>query len=376
MIPKNQKRILICSLAAIILLCGIILVKVLFQNNTTPAPTQPNAEQPLAEPTPTEAPLLEDLDIPAADASPFALHGKLHVSNTELLDQNDQVTQLRGVSSHHLTLYPKFFNEETLKYIRDAWGVNLIRLANYTEFFGNGYCDGGDAAQTDEIIKSTIQIADSLGMYVILDWHTLTDNNPLKYLEGSKEFFRRYTELYKDHDNIIYEICNEPNGDTTWDDIYQYAEQIIPLIRSLDPDAVILVAPAAYTTDLESVAAKPLPYDNVMYTAHFYAGSHREDLRNGVLKALEQNVPIFISECNITDANWQDGKVNTEQGQIWFDLIDSNNLSYTLWSFTDADEVFSFFRPGTTKLSGFTDQELSESGQWNVNHFLQLKSTP
>ena len=101
-------------------------------------------------------------------------------------------------------------------------------------------------------------------MYVIVDWHILKDGNPLDHIEEASEFFRMISEKYKDCPNILYEICNEPNGDTTWADIQSYAGEIIPIIRKQDPDSVILVGTPDFDRDLMVAARSPLPFDQVM----------------------------------------------------------------------------------------------------------------
>ena len=378
MIPKTQKLILII-LVTIILAAGIAAAGLFFfsrrSGEAEKTEVQTSTEINPETDTAAQTAAVQTAQLPQTpEYDPLSLHGRLHVSGGKLVDKDNNLVQLRGVSSHHLTLYPEFFNAESLKYIRDEWGVNVIRLANYTEFFGDGYCDGGDSGAIDQMIQNTVQIADELGMYVILDWHTLTDNNPMLHSAQAIRFFSRYASLYKDHDNILYEICNEPSGDTTWNDIRRYADLIIPLIRKQDPDSVILVAPAQYTTDYASVIERPLSYRNIMYTLHFYAGTHKEELRSVLQDALTQQLPVFISECNITDTDWSGGKADPEQGKLWFDLVDTNMLSYTVWSFTDKDEVFSFFRPDTGKMSGFDENDLTEVGLWHADHFLKLKS--
>jgi endoglucanase len=49
-------------------------------------------------------------------------------------------------------------------------------------------------------------------MYVIVDWHILSDGNPLANEDAAKAFFAEVSERYKGSPNVIYEICNEPNG--------------------------------------------------------------------------------------------------------------------------------------------------------------------
>ena len=77
------------------------------------------------------------------------------------------------------------------------------------------------------------------------------------------------TELYKDHDNIIYEICNEPNSTAEWSDIKSYADEVIPIIKSNDNDAVIIVGTPTWSQEIDKALETPLDYDNVMYALHF-----------------------------------------------------------------------------------------------------------
>ncbi len=68
---------------------------------------------------------------------------------------------------------------------------------------------------------------------------------------------------YSSVPNIIYEICNEPNGDTDWNDVFGYSEQIIKIIRNNAPDSLILVGTPDYDRNLAPCVRTPLPYDNI-----------------------------------------------------------------------------------------------------------------
>ena len=101
---------------------------------------------------------------------------------------------------------------------------------------------------------------------------------------------------------MIYEICNEPNGGVSWKDVKKYAEEVIPVIRDNDPYGLILVGTPQWSQLIGDAAADPIQgYDNIMYTLHFYAATHKEDLRGNLEKALKDGVPVFVSECSICD---------------------------------------------------------------------------
>ena len=99
------------------------------------------------------------------------------------------------------------------------------------------------------------------------------------YIDEAKAFFEMISSDYSKVPNIIYEICNEPNGDTDWNDVYTYSEQIIKIIRKKSPDSLILVGTPDYDRNLAPCVRNPLPYDNIMYVLHFYTASHHEGLQ-------------------------------------------------------------------------------------------------
>ena len=75
------------------------------------------------------------------------------------------------------------------------------------------------------------------------------------------------------------------------------------------------------------VIGNELSDDNVMYTVHFYAGTHKDALRNKLRKALDANVPVYISECSIVEAPGN-GAADYESAEEWLKLINEYGLSY------------------------------------------------
>ncbi len=302
----------------------------------------------------------------AEDGTPFDNHGKLSVDGTNIVDKNGNVYQLKGVSTHGLAWFPDYVNKEGFKTFRDDWGANLIRLAMYTAE-NNGYCEGGDKEYLKGLIDTGVNAATELGMYVIIDWHILHDLTPQKYKEDAKVFFEEMSSKYKDYDNVIYEICNEPNGGTSWSDVKSYAEEIIPIIRANDEDAIIIVGTPNWSQDVDIAADDPITgYDNIMYAVHFYAATHTDSIRNKVTTALDKGLPVFVSEFSICDASGN-GAIDYNQADLWFDLIDSHNLSYAGWNVSNKAETSSLIQSSCTKTSGWTESELSETGIWLRN---------
>ena len=186
-------------------------------------------------------------------------------TGTDIVDKNGDKYQLKGVSTHGIAWFPEYVNQDAFQSLRDDMGANLIRIAMYSGE-NNGYCTGGDQKQLKELVKTGVDAATNLGMYVIIDWHVLGDQNPQTYKEEAKAFFEEMSSLYKDYDNVIYEICNEPNGGTTWADVKSYAEEVIPIIRKNTKDALIIVGTPTWSQDVDIAAEDPVTgYDNIMY---------------------------------------------------------------------------------------------------------------
>ncbi len=288
----------------------------------------------------------------------------LAVKGTDLVDQNGNPVQLRGISTHNLAWYPEYVNIDAFRTFRDEWGANLIRLALYTDEEG-GYCVGGDQKAMEEVVDRGVKAATELGMYVIVDWHILRDETPLKHEEQAKRFLEKASERYASYDNVIYEICNEPNGsETTWADVKGYAERVIPLIRKNAPKAVIIVGTPTWSQDVDLAADDPITgYDNVMYALHYYAATHKDALRAKLTAAREKGLPVFISEFSICDASGN-GAVDYESAKEWEALIDKYNLSFAGWNLSNKDESSALIVPENNNVNGgWTDADLSETGR-------------
>ena len=335
-----------------------------------PEETKPEPETTVEEPETTEEE--QDVDFNsllsedgiANTGVKMDYYGALSVSDGKLVDSHGKEVQLTGISTHGINWFPEFAAPETIASLRNNFGINVIRLAMYTSDY-NGYCVGGSDNQKDLMDKicSAVDAATENDMYVIIDWHTLNDENPNTYKAESIQFFGEMVRKYKGNDNVIYEICNEPNGDTTWSDIKSYAKEVIPVIRNVDSDAVILVGTPEWSSDLESVQDDPLNFKNIMYTYHFYAASHKDDARAELESALEAGLPVFISEYGLVSADGN-GSVDTKEAKKWYDLIDEYKLSSCIWNLSNKDEGSALISADCQSTLDWKYEDLSDEGKY------------
>ena len=287
--------------------------------------------------------------------------GRLQVSGTKLTDESGNIIQLRGVSTHGISWFPDYVNYDAFATLRDDWGANVVRIAMYPEEY-NGYLSGGDKDSLKQIIDNGVNYATELGMYVIIDWHVL-NYAPSRHTQEACDFFAEMASKYSGHDNVIYEICNEPVGADWNSDIKPYAETVIGTIRQFDDHALILVGTNTWSQDVDSVVGNTLDDGNVMYVAHFYAGTHKENIRNKISTALNAGVPVFISECSICDASGNGG-IDYASANEWLDFMNSNQLSFIAWSLSNKAETSALISSGCSAKSGWSDGDLSETGRW------------
>ena len=299
--------------------------------------------------------------------TPYGKHGALHVDGLQVKDKYNQPFTLRGASTHgmHWGDGETFLNKTAFQNLRDEWGVNMVRLVSYVT--QGGYTQGSKD-KLDKHIQKGVSNLTELGMYAIIDWHVHAENPNDKKSEAI-QFFDTYSKKYKDQSNIIYEICNEPTG-TPWNQIRPYAVDVVNTIRANDPDAIIVVGTNTWSQDVDEVATNGGKIDdpNVMYTIHFYSGSHGESLREKVRTALKAGTPVFCTEFGVCDASGNGG-FNLEEADRWIDFFEENGISYCCWSLSKKNESASMLSPECNKVNGFTNADLGATGAWLINTY-------
>lgn len=297
-------------------------------------------------------------------------YGNLHVIGTHLCDAKGNPVQLKGISSHGPQWFP-FVNNHTVKSCVDFFNVDLIRIAMYVDFFNEGEYTNGYLAQpaymtakADEMIQDAID----QGIYIILSWHVRGD--PALLSSESGKFFRRMSSRWGAYPNIIFEICNEPTGEIPWSRIRSYAvgdpeikdDGIIDVIRKFDPDSfpnIILVGTPYWCQWVHEALKDPINENNIMYTFHFYSGSHTPDIRKSADTAIKEGLPVFVSEWGTSRA---DGDGPIKEADIWIEWINENKLSWTYWSLSNNTESSAVLKPGVSMAGPWKEQDLSPSG--------------
>ena len=285
--------------------------------------------------------------------SPVKEIGELQLKGTQLSDSKGNAVRLVGTSFGWSCFHPRFYNEGAVKWLKDDWHVNIVRASMGVD------PDGGYLKKSEEnlkLIETVINAAIKEGVYVIVDWHTEDIHT-----KEAKLFFDKISKKYGKYPNVIYEVFNEPNKES-WPEVKSYAEDIIKTIRKNDPNNIILVGSPEWDQRIDLVQKDPITdASNIMYTVHFYAGTHKQWLRDRTDEAMKNGIPVFISESGGMEASG-DGKMDYVEWQKYFDWMNDHKLSWITWSISDKKETCSMLLPSASSKGNWKTSDLNESG--------------
>ena len=286
----------------------------------------------------------------------------LYVEGTQLMAAGKPVA-MRGVSFGWHNIWPRFYNKEAVKHLHDDWGVQLFRAAIGADDHAkadNPGIHGGYMGEPEFALECLYNVVDGAiesGSYVIVDWHS-----HLLHTAEAKDFFTKVATRYADCPNVIYELYNEPVNDS-WSELKAYAEELIPVIDSISTvHPLILMGCPHWDQDINLPAEDPLTcYDNLMYTVHFYAATHKDYLRERSDAALAAGIPIFLSECAACEASG-DGPMDMDSWQAWSGWAASKGISIITWSISDKAETCSMFTPEASSEGPWKDEVIKPWG--------------
>lgn len=295
-------------------------------------------------------------------------NGQLQIKNGQLCNEKGEPVQLKGMSSHGLNFCN--FAKNTVKYLVRDWNVSVIRAAMYPG--ENGYAR---YPEHKDRVAAIVEQSINHGIYVVIDWHTIDERDPNVYREQAKAFFEEMATKYGKYPNVIYEICNEPNSSkqktVTWEgEVKPYAEYIIAAIRAIDPDNIIVVGTESWSQRVDKAADDPLNYSNIMYALHFYAGTHKEELREKAEYALSKGIAIFVTEWGTTNSSGA-GLLYLEEAQVWIDWMAKHKISWCNWNFSNHYEDTAALELGVGMNGPWKDSQLTESGYWVRSKLLE-----
>ena len=223
-----------------------------------------------------------EINIPEFDKTKVARQLPLvRVQGNKFVNPKSEVVLFRGVSISDPDKLVKEgrFTRRHFEVIK-SWGANVVRIpvhpATWRARGKTGYL---------QILDQTIAWINELGMYSIVDWHSMGNlksdmyQAPMYYTTKAEtlDFFRVVSARYQGVNSVaMYEIFNEPTvfngrlGSLTWSEWKTINEEVITVIQAHNADAIALVAGFNWAYDLTPVATAPIERSNVAYVSHPY----------------------------------------------------------------------------------------------------------
>ncbi|MBN1214721.1 MAG: cellulase family glycosylhydrolase [Candidatus Lokiarchaeota archaeon] len=312
---------------------------------------------------------------PEGYIKPVETYGDLRVDGNKIVGKNGLPIQFRGFASHGPQWLP-WIPDYTALNLAYNFGANILRLTTY---ISEGVAWENIEMRpvidhiTEEIVKDCIEA----GIYVVIGFHQHANTSELlNYVDDAKVFFEHYVPMFGGYSNVIFEVLNEPVGivdgkpGVDWSTAKNYAEEIIPRIRELDPDDdknLIFVGTPTWCQDPHTAITDPIEDENIVYTFHVYATAHDINLQNNIDNALRKGFPIIADEWSPGHWNWQENPdVNWDNANSWIDFWEARGIGWIDWSFNIKNEPLSALVPNQYLIAGFwkNDQYLTDIGKY------------
>lgn len=297
--------------------------------------------------------------------TPVQKYGQLRVQGNKVVDQRGNPVVLNGMAFFWSQWMGKYYNADCVNWLAGDWKATVVRASMAVD-------DGGYATKRSEAakVRAVVDAAIKAGIYVVIDFHVHEGQN---HTELAKSFFTEMATAYGNHPNVIYEPWNEPLNTHAWAaTIKPYHEAVIQAIRAVDPDNLILCGSKSWSQDVDEAAANPIKTSaNIFYTLHYYAGTHRQSLRDKALRALNAGVALMVTEGGLSEASGG-GNIDTAEARRWQNFMTEHKISWMNWSVADKEESSASLRPGAAAAGNWAAGQLTPSGAWTRNNLRQL----
>jgi endoglucanase len=199
------------------------------------------------------------------------------------------------------------------------------------------------------LLDSAAEWCADLGMYMIIDWHTIGNlqmelfQDPM-YNTSKKEtfeFWRMMARHFNGNNTIaFYELFNEPTtyrgqlGTVSWDEWKKINEDLIRLVRSFGPAPIPLVAGFDWAYDLTPLHISPIDAEGIAYVTHPYPNKRpvpwepkwEEDFGFAAGK-----FPVVATEIGFTVKSGQPADGENNYGDHITSYLEGRGISWVAW---------------------------------------------
>ena len=264
---------------------------------------------------------------------------------------NDSTIVFRGLNSSDPEKLSRdsHWNKEYFEVMK-SWGANVVRFpvhpAAWRKIGRDSYL---------KLLDEGIRYAGDLGMYVIIDWHSIgnlcTEKYQAKMYETTKketlDFWDEMSKRYGSNTTVaFFELFNEPTvmggklGECSWSDWKKLNEEMIKVIRSNDAQTIPLVAGFNWAYDLKPILNDPVDADNIGYVSHPYPMKREKPWEPKWTEDwgfAAKKYPLILTEIGFCGEGERGAHIPVISDESYGDAITKytreNDISYVVWVF-------------------------------------------
>ncbi|MBK7106474.1 MAG: cellulase family glycosylhydrolase [Ignavibacteriae bacterium] len=231
------------------------------------------------------------------------------------------------------------------------WNVNLVRFPVHPI----AWRERGEENYL-KLLDDGIKWASELGIYVIIDWHSIGNlrtelyQHPM-YNTTKTETFRFWKTIaakYNGNSTVaFYELFNEPTtyngtlGKISWQQHKELMEEIIGIIYAHDTNKIPIVAGFNWAYELTDVKFEPIAYPNVAYVTHPYPQKREkpwEEKWEQDWGFVADHYPIIATELGFMKADGPGAHIpviveDEEYGETIVNYFNKKGISWVAWVF-------------------------------------------
>lgn len=230
------------------------------------------------------------------------------------------------------------------------WGANIVRFPVHPLFWKKI-----GTTRYLQLLDQGVAWATELGLYVIIDWHSIGNlrselfQDPMYETTRKEtlEFWQIISAHYKDNSTVaFFELFNEPSdghgtlGTCTWAQWKELMEEMIVIVRAHEAKAIPLVAGFNWAYDLTEVAKNPVAAEGIAYVSHPYPMKREkpwEEKWTADWGYVSEKYPVFLTEIGFCGKDERGAHVPVMSDESYGDAItnycDQKGISYTVWVF-------------------------------------------
>ncbi|SMO39686.1 Cellulase (glycosyl hydrolase family 5) [Gracilimonas mengyeensis] len=275
----------------------------------------------------------------------------ISVDGNRFVDENGYEFRFRGVSSSD----PGKLKEQgkwTLEYFEaiKSYNANVVRFPVHP----SAWRERGQENYL-KLLDQGIEWAGKLGMYVIIDWHSIGNLRTEVYQSEmynttkteSFRFWRTIAARYKENPVVaFYETFNEPTtyhgqlGTLTWAEMKKLHEEMIGIIYAHDKTVIPLVSGLNWSYDLSPVVENPIKYPGVAYVTHPYPQKREqpwEEKWQDDWGFVAETYPVVATELGFMSEDGPGAHVpvigDETYGNAIIDFFEERGISWVAWVF-------------------------------------------